>query len=501
MDYRTVGLKVGLEIHQQLATHKLFCEDASVLVDAPGGERFRRRLRPTQSELGEVDAAALEEAKRRLTFVYEATPNSCLVEADEEPPHPPNPEALDIALEIALLLDADPVNEVDFMRKIVIDGSNTSGFQRSGLVALDGRLEVNGKRIGVPTILLEEDAARKLGEAEAEVVYRLDRLGIPLVEIATTPNIETPEEAREVALSFGSLLRATRKGTRGLGAYRGRRGNLPFRRAARIRDHSVGTRYRPHSAGARRVGCVRPRRGGGNESPGRVRRDGAPRGRRDPRRSPGDPGPAARRDDGVQPPAPRKGPHVSGDGRAADPRDRGTSSADSRAPPREARRDGREARSGIRDSRAAGPAARPRRERRGVRDDRARVRGGEARRIGPALHVWRASKGRIGRRRNSRGPSAGTLLAAEGRTLRERSIAGTRPGDGAHSLSRVGGDRGSRRDATEPPRSRVDRRRGAASFTGSHRLARGCRRESPHGSGHETRARPRRREVGESGLA
>ena len=220
MDYRALGLKVGLEIHQQLATHKLFCEDASTLVDAPGGLRFRRRLRPTQSELGEVDAAAIEEAKRRLTFVYETTPNVCLVEADEEPPHPPNPEALDIALEIALLLDAKPVSEVDFMRKIVIDGSNTSGFQRSALIALDGHLETNGKRIGVPTILLEEDAARKLGEAEGEVVYRLDRLGIPLVEIATTPDIKTPEEAREVALAFGSLLRATRKVLRGIGTIR-----------------------------------------------------------------------------------------------------------------------------------------------------------------------------------------------------------------------------------------------------------------------------------------
>src|SRR5437879_2858881 len=220
MDYRTVGLKVGLEIHQQLATHKIFCEDSSVLVEAPGGHRFRGRLRPTQSELGEVDAAAIEEARRRLTFVYETTPNSCLVEADEEPPHPPNPEALDIALEIALLLDAKPVNEVDFMRKIVIDGSNTAGFQRSALVALDGQLAVNGKRIGVPTILLEEDAARKLGEAENEVVYRLDRLGIPLVEIATAPDITTPDEAREVALAFGSLLRATRKVMRGIGTIR-----------------------------------------------------------------------------------------------------------------------------------------------------------------------------------------------------------------------------------------------------------------------------------------
>lgn len=238
MDYRALGLKVGLEIHQQLATRKLFCSCASALVDDPGGLRFRRRLRPTQSELGEVDAAAIEEAKRHLTFVYEATPNSCLVEADEEPPHTPNGESLDIALEIALLLNAAVVQEVDFMRKIVIDGSNTSGFQRSALVALDGHLDVNGKRIGVPSLLLEEDAARKLGEAEGEVVYRLDRLGIPLVEIATTPNIETPEEAREVALAFGSLLRATRKVMRGIGTIREDL-NVSIQRGSRIEIKGV----------------------------------------------------------------------------------------------------------------------------------------------------------------------------------------------------------------------------------------------------------------------
>ena len=220
MDYRALGLKAGLEIHQQLASRKLFCACPSRLTEDAGGTRFHRRLRPTQSELGEVDAAAIEEAKRRLTFVYEATEGTCLVEADEEPPHPPNEEALDIALEVALLTGATPVEEIHFMRKIVIDGSNTSGFQRSALVAMGGAIEVNGKRIGIPTILLEEDAARKVGEAEGEVVYRLDRLGIPLVEIATTPDIETPDEAREVAFAIGSLLRATRKVIRGIGTVR-----------------------------------------------------------------------------------------------------------------------------------------------------------------------------------------------------------------------------------------------------------------------------------------
>ena len=218
MDYAAIGPKAGLEIHQQLDTHKLFCACPSVLTEHTG-PTFQRRLRPTQSELGEVDAAAIEEAKRALTFIYEAA-GTCLVEADEEPPHAANHEALETAMTVALLLDARLVDEIHFMRKIVIDGSNTTGFQRSALIATDGRLEVDGKVFGIPTILVEEDAARKITEREGEVVYRLDRLGIPLIEVATTPDIHSPEEAREVAFRIGSLLRATRRVKRGLGTIR-----------------------------------------------------------------------------------------------------------------------------------------------------------------------------------------------------------------------------------------------------------------------------------------
>jgi len=238
MDYRALGLKCGLEIHQQLDTHKLFCEDPSYLSEDEPRATFRRRLRPTQSELGEVDAAALEEARRNLAFAYEATENSCLVEADEEPPHEANPEALDIALIIALLLKAQPVREVHFMRKIVIDGSNTAGFQRSALIALNGSFTIDGKVFGVPTILLEEDAARKMAERHGEVAYRLDRLGIPLVEIATTPDIESPEEAARVALHLGSLLRATRRVRRGIGTIREDL-NVSIRGGARIEIKGV----------------------------------------------------------------------------------------------------------------------------------------------------------------------------------------------------------------------------------------------------------------------
>jgi glutamyl-tRNA(Gln) amidotransferase subunit E len=185
MNYSKLNLKVGLEIHQQLDTHKLFCDCESKLNEKKGIV-FLRRLRPTQSEMGEIDKAAVAEAQKKLCFYYQ-TADTCLVEADEEPPHAANDEAIDITLEASFMSNAKIVDEVHFMRKVVIDGSNTAGFQRTALIALDGFIEVNGKKIGISTICLEEDAARKIEEKKGEVIYRLDRLGIPLIEIATEP--------------------------------------------------------------------------------------------------------------------------------------------------------------------------------------------------------------------------------------------------------------------------------------------------------------------------
>ncbi|MFW6038005.1 MAG: Glu-tRNA(Gln) amidotransferase subunit GatE [Candidatus Saliniplasma sp.] len=219
-DYDELGLKVGLEIHQQLDTKKLFCDCPSELVDDFDFE-ITRELRPTASEMGEIDAAALLEAQKGLRFRYQAPEaSSCLVEMDEEPPEGPDEEALDIALKMALMLDSDIVDEIQFMRKIVIDGSNTTGFQRTSLVAVDGEIEVDGKSIDIQSICLEEDAARSIGKEGKEKVYRLDRLGIPLIEMATGPDMNTPEEAKEVAQVLGGLLRATRQVKRGLGTIR-----------------------------------------------------------------------------------------------------------------------------------------------------------------------------------------------------------------------------------------------------------------------------------------
>ncbi|HOE52068.1 MAG TPA: Glu-tRNA(Gln) amidotransferase subunit GatE [Methanomassiliicoccales archaeon] len=210
----------GLEVHQQLDTRKLFCSCRSQLVEGQGA-RFVRRLRPTQSELGEIDRAALAQAERGMRFTYQAPPGvSCLVEADEEPPHAADAEAVQAALIVSALLGCQVMDEVHFMRKIVIDGSNTSGFQRTALVAVDGALDIDGRRIGIASLCLEEDAARKVDAKDREVTYRLDRLGIPLIEIATAPDMHDPEEVREVAQRLGSILRSTRMVKRGLGTIR-----------------------------------------------------------------------------------------------------------------------------------------------------------------------------------------------------------------------------------------------------------------------------------------
>jgi len=221
-DYDELGLVAGLEIHQQLDTAtKLFCECPTELREPEASERtFTRYLHPTRSELGEIDEAALEESKVEREFEYLAYDSTCLVEEDDEPPHRLDEEALATTLEIAELLDMDPVDRAHVMRKVVIDGSNTSGFQRSTLVAQDGEIETSEGPVGVEDVMLEEESAQRVEEREDGVLFSLDRLGIPLVEIGTKPDIASPEQAREAAETIGMLLRSTGQVKRGLGTIR-----------------------------------------------------------------------------------------------------------------------------------------------------------------------------------------------------------------------------------------------------------------------------------------
>jgi len=221
IDFEKIGLKVGLEIHQQLDTSKkLFCKCRPIESDEYT-EKFSRRLRTAKSELGELDPAALfEKTKSKKINYYANSQSSCLVEKDEEPPHELDHDAKKISLLISSMLESKIFSEIHVMRKTVIDGSNTSGFQRTMLVSQGGNLKVNGKNIGVQAVCLEEDAAKLLKDEQNERNYSLDRLGVPLVEIALEPVSTKPSEVKEIALTLGRLLRATRMVKRGIGSIR-----------------------------------------------------------------------------------------------------------------------------------------------------------------------------------------------------------------------------------------------------------------------------------------
>jgi len=214
-------LRVGLEIHQQLATkNKLFC-NCKIGDSQTFDSIFERRLQPRRSELGTWDAAAEFESKIANLVKYQNSDEfACLVEADEEPPHALNQEALEIVISVALALNCKIVDNLYVMRKIVIDGSNTTGFQRTVLVARNGYLEIDNKKIGINSICLEEDAARIIKEKEDNRNYSLDRLGVPLIEITTEPILGPPEFISRVALEIGRLLRSTKKVIRGIGSIR-----------------------------------------------------------------------------------------------------------------------------------------------------------------------------------------------------------------------------------------------------------------------------------------
>jgi glutamyl-tRNA(Gln) amidotransferase subunit E len=228
-----LGLMAGLEIHQQLDTHtKLFCS-CPTRIREPGDAdgAFHRYLHPTRSELGEIDEAAEEESMVDRSFRYLRYDSTCLVEEDDEPPRPVDEEALGIALDAAAAMGMEPVDEAHVMRKIVIDGSNTTGFQRTALVATGGAIETSEGPVRVDAMSVEEESAQRVAEEDvpgpargdapdADVTFSLDRLGVPLVEIGTEPDIESPEQAQEAAERIGTILRSTGRVKRGLGTIR-----------------------------------------------------------------------------------------------------------------------------------------------------------------------------------------------------------------------------------------------------------------------------------------
>lgn len=221
-DFTKHPVTCGLEIHQQLDTGKLFSRAPTTLREDAPDFTFTRKLHAVASDTGKVDAAALEAMHKNQTFIYQGHhENTSLVETDEEPPHEMDKDALNVALEVSLLCRATIVDSLIIMRKTVVDGSNTSGFQRTTQVSFGGSVTLDDNTlIRVQGIAVEEDSARPMERKDHEVTYRLDRLGFPLIELATMPDIHTPEHAKQAALKIGELMRITGKVKRGLGSIR-----------------------------------------------------------------------------------------------------------------------------------------------------------------------------------------------------------------------------------------------------------------------------------------
>ena len=230
LDPDKLGFMCGIEVHQQLATGKLHSRQPGDLYDVTmdtlpkDWPRFSRKLRAARGEGGKIDIAARFETRRNRSFEYVQSPNSGLIELDDQPPLTHDESALDIALTTSALLNAKPVSLLQTMRKTVVDGSNTSGFQRTTLISTGGTLETSSDPVGISVLCLEEDSARKLDTYATDtgecVIYNLDRLGLPLIEIATDPDVKTPEHAKETSIALGRTLRQTRRVRRGLGSIR-----------------------------------------------------------------------------------------------------------------------------------------------------------------------------------------------------------------------------------------------------------------------------------------
>ena len=223
VDFEALGFKCGLEIHQQLISdRKLFCRCPPVYRNDPAHYRILRHMRPTLSEMGTYDGTALMEFKTKKDITYEFfRDTTCSYEIDDTPPFEMDERALEVSMVIARAMNCQLVDEVHVSRKQYLDGSIPTGFQRTAIISLGGWVPWEGDRnIDIRQISLEEDACREMKDEGHDVVFRTDRLSIPLVEVVTEPNAKTPEEAGEMAEILGWVMRSTGLVRRGPGATR-----------------------------------------------------------------------------------------------------------------------------------------------------------------------------------------------------------------------------------------------------------------------------------------
>ncbi len=245
IDYKEIGLRVGLEVHQQLLTErKMFCNCPAGLYTKTHDGAVLRHMRPTLSELGEYDGTALMEFKTRKNIVYLLhESNVCTYELDDSPPFLVNSQALDIAIEICLMMDCDVVDEIHIARKQYLDGSIPTGFQRTAIVGVSGSLPFRGRRLTVTQISVEEDSCREVLDRGHLIVWRADRLGMPLIETVTEPELTTPEEVEAAILTIGRICRSTGHVRVGIGASR-QDVNISIRGGQRVEIKGVPQAWR-----------------------------------------------------------------------------------------------------------------------------------------------------------------------------------------------------------------------------------------------------------------
>lgn len=222
MDYAEVGLIAGLEVHQQLFTaNKMFCRCPAGRYTTTHDGSVLRHMRPTLSELGEYDGTALMEFKTKKNIIYLLhEENVCTYEMDDTPPFLVNQQAVDIAIEQCMMLGCDIVDEVHIARKQYLDGSIPTGFQRTAIVGVNGRLPFRGRELSITQVSVEEDSCREVSDKGHLIVWRTDRLGMPLIETVTGPDLRTPEEVEEAILLVGRVCRSTGHVRVGIGASR-----------------------------------------------------------------------------------------------------------------------------------------------------------------------------------------------------------------------------------------------------------------------------------------
>ncbi len=222
IDYAEIGLIAGLEVHQQLMTAtKMFCRCPAGRYTETQDGSVLRHMRPTLSELGEYDGTALMEFKTKKNIIYLLhKENVCTYEMDDTPPFLVNQQAVDIAIEQCLMLGCDIVDEVHIARKQYLDGSIPTGFQRTAIVGVNGRLPFRGRELSITQVSVEEDSCREVSDKGHLIVWRTDRLGMPLIETVTGPDLRTPDEVAEAILLIGRVCRSTGHVRIGIGASR-----------------------------------------------------------------------------------------------------------------------------------------------------------------------------------------------------------------------------------------------------------------------------------------